>query len=217
LVGTARFVHEAAAPVSARRTDEDTFAYNWTGRRSLGTLRDARVGILGMGGIGVELALRLRAFVPRSVRYTKRVPFAESIERTLGAFAGSPSEIVSTSDVLFCLLPFSAQTEGWLNAERIASMPAGSRLVCLGSGSVVDEAAVVGAVRAGHLAGAAFDTFEWEPLPIDHPLAAAARVPGSGIVLTPHVAALGSDADAALGWDEIGRWMRGEALLHRIG
>lgn len=199
-----------------KRTDEDTFAYNWTKRPSLGTLRGARVGILGMGGIGVEIALRLRAFGPESVSYSKRTPFPPSVEDILGARADTPETVLSSSDVVFCLLPYSSETDGWLDSDRLSILRPGSILVTVGSGSVVDEAAVLEAVRHGRLAGAAFDTFEWEPLPGDHPLAVAGRDPDSGILLTPHVAAVGGPCDSPDGWDEIRRWMSGEALRHRI-
>ncbi|MFY7952015.1 MAG: NAD(P)-dependent oxidoreductase, partial [Armatimonadaceae bacterium] len=94
----------------SRRTDEDTFAYNWTKRPSLGTLRGSDVGILGMGGIGAEIVFRLRGFGPSSVRYTKRTPFSPSIEEMLGARADSPENVLSGSDVIFCLLPYGPET-----------------------------------------------------------------------------------------------------------
>jgi len=201
---------------TARRTNEDTFAFNWTKRTNLGTIRGSRIGILGMGGIGVELALRLRAFSPSAVRYSKRSRLARAIEETLGAVWADPDSIVRDSDVLFCLLPYGAETDGWLGRERVAAMQQGAFLITVGSGSVVEEGAVLDAVAEGKLGGAAFDTFEWEPLPADHPLAAASRDPMSRILLTPHVAALGGPADAPDGWDEVRRWMSGAALGHRI-
>jgi len=213
---TNQFLGSGAVFGFPQRTDEDTFSYNWTKRPSLGTLRGARIGILGMGGIGVEIALRLRAFGPASVTYTKRTPFSPTIEDMLGARVDSPENVLSSSDVVFCLLPYGSETDRWLNADRLASMLPGSFLVTVGSGSVVDEEAVLEAVRLGQLAGAAFDTFEWEPLPADHPLAVAGRDPDSGILLTPHVAAVGGPDDSPDGWDEIRRWMSGEALRHRI-
>ncbi len=210
-----RFTTESGLGPS-RRTDEDTFAYNWTKRPSLGTLRGSDVGILGMGGIGAEIAFRLRGFGPSSVRYTKRTPFTPSIEEMLGARADSPENVLSGSDVIFCLLPYGPETDRWLDAQRLATLRPGSFLVTVGSGSVVDEAAVLEAVRCGKLAGAAFDTFEWEPLPVDHPLAIAGLDPDSGILISPHVAAVGGPDNSPDGWDEIRRWMSGEALRHRI-
>ena len=81
-------------------------------------------------------------------------------------------------------------------------MKRGACLVSCGSGSVIDEAALAEALREGRLAGAALDTFEWEPIRPDNPLLPLARDPARNVLLTPHTAAgssrdADSDADAA--------------------
>jgi hypothetical protein len=75
-----------------------------------------------------------------------------------------------------------------LNANVFAQMKPGAFLVSCGSGSVIDEAALAEALRAGRLAGAALDTYEWEPIRPDNPLLPVARDPAMNVLLTPHTA-----------------------------
>src|SRR5690606_14012390 len=97
--------------------------------------------------------------------------------------------IIAACDLLCVLLPYSPGTDQLLNAATFAAMKPGAFVVHCGSGSVIDEAALAEALRRGHLAGAALDTFEWEPLRPDNPLVALARDPAANVLLTPHTAA----------------------------
>ena len=172
-----------------RRTDENTFAYNWTQRRGVGSLYGATVGIVGFGEIGAELARRLRPCHPARVLYHKRTRLPAAVEADLGIVYATPAALFAASDILCCLLPYSAATDMFLNAAVFAALPAGALVVHCGSGSVIDEAALAHALRTGHLGGAALDTFEWEPLRPDNPLIALARDPAMNVLLTPHTAA----------------------------
>jgi len=200
----------------SRPTDEDNFAFNWLGRTDVATLAGARIGLVGMGEIGAELARRLRAFEPEHVGYVKRRRLPESVEMEFGVRHGTLEDIASTSDLLVNLLPWSEATRFVIDARILGRMPAGAAVVQVGSGGTMDEDAVLAAVRSGALSGAALDTFHLEPLPADHPLAIAGRDPNSGILLTPHVAAVGRDNSPARDWDEVERFLRGEPLRHRI-
>ncbi len=204
----------------SRRTDEDTFAYNWSGRTDLGGIYERTVGILGFGEIGAELARRLRGFAPAQVLYHKRQRLPTAAERDLGVTYASREEVLARSDFLCNLLPYSPALDLSLNAEAFARMKRGAFLVSCGSGSVIDEAALAEAIRAGHLGGAALDTYEWEPIRPDNPLLPLARDPERNVLLTPHTAA-GSVAAAAreerrADYENILRLLRGEPLLHRI-
>lgn len=199
----------------ARRTDEDTFAYNWLERRDLGTVSGSRIAILGMGEIGVELARRLRAFGPAQVRYHKRRRYPEAVERELGIAWGSWEACLEAADVVVSLLPYSASTDGALGEAAFARMRPGAWLVHVGSGSVVDEDALLRALRSGRLSGAALDTFAYEPLSPSDPLLQAAREPGFPLLLTPHTAAVGP-ATVGGDWDEVARHLRGEPLRHAV-
>ena len=198
----------------ARRTDEDTFAYNWLGYSDLRGLHSKTITILGMGEIGVETARRLRAFAPATVLYHKRMPYPEAVERELGVTHADRDACLARADVLVSLLPYAPETDRSLGADAFARMKPGAALVHAGSGSVIDEAALLDALRAGHLSGAALDTYEWEPLPPGHPLAEYAKAPDANLLLTPHTAGAAEPGAYAGDFDEVTRFLRGEPLRH---
>lgn len=179
-------------PGEPQRTDEDTFSFNWLGFGDIGSLVDKTVAIVGMGEIGVELARLLRGFPLAGILYHKRTAYPNEVDNDLSIRYAAWNECLRRADVLVSLLPYSSATDyrrGGLNAEALAQMKPGAMLVHLGSGSVLDELALVEALKRGHLAGAALDTYEYEPLPLDHPLVQLARQPESNLLLTPHTAA----------------------------
>lgn len=197
------------------RTDENTFAYNWSGRTGIGGLNDQRVGILGFGEIGAELARRLRGFDVATVRYFKRQQLPPAVEAALGITYADPATIVAASDFLCVLLPYSPETDQSLDSATFAAMPQGAYVVHCGSGSVIDEQALADAIVDGHLGGAALDTFEWEPLRADSPLVALARDPQRNVLLTPHTAA-GTGGGRRDDWENVRRLLAGDPLRYRV-
>ena len=171
-----------------RRCDEDTFAYNWSGRQTTGSLSRRTVGILGFGEIGTELARRLKGF-QCAVLYHKRRRLPLPAEVELGLTYVTQDELIGRSDVVCSLLPYFPETDQSLNAAFFNAMRPGAVFVHCGAGAVVDEPALIEALRAGHLGGAALDTYTYEPLRPDDPLLALARDPTQNLILTPHVAA----------------------------
>lgn len=203
--------------LAAKRTDENVFAYNWSGRTHLTGIWDAAVGILGFGEIGAELARRLRGFMPAVVRYHKRRRLPAAVEAELGITYAPPDEIVTSSDFLCVLLPYMAETDLSLNAATFAAMKPGSFVVHCGSGSVLDEAALAAAVASGHVGGAALDTFEWEPLRPDNPLLKLAQDPVHNVLLTPHTGAAGGRTGGRESdWANIRALLVGEPLRYRV-
>jgi phosphoglycerate dehydrogenase-like enzyme len=198
------------------RTDENVFAFNWLNYPDIGGMDDKRVSILGMGEIGIELARMLRMFPLQAVYYNKRTPYPDHVEREYGLTHAPLDECMSRADIVVSLLPFSDDTDLSINAEQFARMPAGSVFVHLGSGSVVDESALLDALKTGRLSGAALDTYEYEPLQPVHPLVHYARDPNSNLLLTPHTAAASLSADRSGDYAEIVRYMRGESLRHKV-
>lgn len=180
-------MHGQQLEKSPQRTDEDTFSYNWANLQTVNALAGKTIGIQGMGEIGLELARRL---VPWDVQvlYHKRRPLPAPVERDLKVAYAEPDDLYAASDVLVNLLPYSQATDLLLNADVFALMPQGSHVVSAGSGSVIDEGALARALRDGQLAGAALDTYEYEPLQAGNPVLEAAR-DGFNVVLTPHIAA----------------------------
>ncbi len=178
---------EAFLPTGPRRTTEDVFAFNWSGQARVCLIHGKTIGILGFGEIGAELARRLRPWGCRLL-YAKRHPLPRFVEEELGIAYRDAEQVLRESDIVVCLLPYFQETDLWLNAGRIAMMKPGAWLVEAGSGSVVDEQAVADAVRSGHLAGASFDTYEWEPIRPDNPLLRLADSdPEANIFLLPHI------------------------------
>ena len=147
------------------------------------------VGILGFGEIGAELARCLRGFRPAQILYHKRRRLPANAEAELGLTYTALDQLLTMSDFICNLLPYYPETDSLLGSDVLALVKPGAFLVSCGSGSVIDEAALAEAVRQGQLAGAALDTFEWEPIRPDNPLLPLARDPATNVVLTPHTAA----------------------------
>ncbi len=202
---------------ASKRTDEDTFAYNWSNRQNVGGLWQKSIGILGFGEIGVELARRLAGW-GCALRYNKRRRLPKSVEAEFNLRYADIDALLAQSDYLVNLLPYFSQTDLMINAGYFAKMKPGACLVSCGSGSVIDEAALAEAIKTGNLAGAALDTFEWEPIKADNPLIALAKQ-NYNILLTPHIAA-GDSATAAKerlkDYTNIINHIEGKALQYRL-
>ncbi|CAG0941192.1 glyoxylate reductase [Anaerolineae bacterium] len=190
-----QIIADAADWGAPQRCTEDYFAYNWSRREHSRGVSGATVGILGFGEIGIELARRLRAF-DCQVLYVKRNRLPEHAERALEIQFANQDELVRGSDFVCSLLPLFPETEQSLDAQFFAAMKPGAIFVHCGAGGVVDENALIAALRSGKLAGAALDTYTYEPMRADDPLLALARDPMRNLILTPHVAAGSGDASS---------------------
>lgn len=203
----------------SQRTDEDTFAYNWSKRIGVGQIWQQTVGIIGFGEIGVEFARRMQGW-GCTVLYNKRRRLPEQVEADLGLTYVQQEELFIRSDILVNLLPFVPGTDMLLNMAVFDQMKPRAILVSCGSGSIIDEAALADAVRSGKLMGAALDTFEYEPIRADNPLIAAAQ-DGCNILLTPHTAAGTADheghvPDRSGDYVNIVNFLVGKPLEYRV-
>lgn len=141
----------------------------------------ARVGIMGLGRIGLRAAETLRAMGFDVAGWSRSGRAVDGIE----AFgAGAMETFLARSDILICLLPLTAETRGLMDAAFFAKLPRGAMLVHAGRGAQLDMAALKGALDTGQLASAMLDVTNPEPLPADHWAWADPR-----LVITPHVAA----------------------------
>lgn len=171
-----------------QRSDEDTFAYNWSKRENLLGLYESTVGIVGFGEIGTELSRRLQHF-ECSVLYNKRSQLPASFEGDLGIQYTDLDDLLARSDFVCMLLPYFPETDKIVNAGFIDKMKDGACLVSCGGSGILDENAVSSALTSKKLYGVATDTFEWEPVHPDSPLLPLARLEDANVILTPHTAA----------------------------
>jgi phosphoglycerate dehydrogenase-like enzyme len=147
-------------------------------------LPNAKMGIIGMGGIGCEVARRALAF-KMSVRGVDRFPNRARVPKKVESVqrADRLPELLEWCDFAVIAAPQTPETVGWFNAGTLAALRPGSYLINVGRGAIVVLDDLVAALRAGRLAGAALDVYETEPLPADHPLWDLPNV-----ILTPHTA-----------------------------
>ncbi|HSM54897.1 MAG TPA: NAD(P)-dependent oxidoreductase [Candidatus Sulfomarinibacteraceae bacterium] len=171
----------------SKRTDEDTFAYNWSAREDVDGLWQKTVGIIGFGEIGTELARRLHNWGV-TLLYNKRRRLPPRVEDELNLTYVEMDDLFVQSDYVANLLPYFPQTDQLLDKTFFDKMKPGACLVSSGSGSVINEQDLAEAIRSGKLGGAALDTFEWEPLRPENPLIPLAKK-GYNVLLTPHIAA----------------------------
>jgi glyoxylate reductase len=125
-------------------------------------IQGRQLGIVGMGQIGIATAKRARAF-GMTIAYTKRSPLDAATNAELEATHMDLDQLLATSDVVSLHCPYSPETHHLINAERLSKMKKNAYLVNTARGPVVDEAALVDALKGGVIAGAGLDVFEHEP------------------------------------------------------
>ncbi|MER3501718.1 MAG: D-2-hydroxyacid dehydrogenase [Candidatus Fervidibacterota bacterium] len=153
---------------------------------TLTDLQGKTMGIVGLGSTGREVARRAAVFGMR-VLAVKRRPAALSEEPVDGLFIGYEGLrlMLPECDVVVITAALTPQTRYLIGQNELASMKRGAILINVARGAIVDEKALVEALRSGHLAGAGLDVFEEEPLSLESPLW---HLPN--VVLTPHVGGL---------------------------
>lgn len=135
----------------------------WGFETLLGTgLQGRQMGVVGMGEIGAAIARRGTAF-GMTIVYHNRRAVASEVEAELGARLVGLDELLATSDVVSLNCPYTPETHHLIDAAALAAMRPTAFLVNTARGKVVDEQALVDALRAGTIAGAALDVFEHEP------------------------------------------------------
>ncbi len=184
----------------------------WTPTQLLGIgVSGRRLGILGMGRIGRELTRIARGF-EMEIHYhdIARLP----PEREQGAiFHADDRSFLAASEILSLHAPGGAGTRHWLNAERIALLPKGAVIANAARGTLVDDAALISALRSGHVAAAGLDVYEGEPRV--HP----GYLELENVVLLPHLgsATLATrDAMGFLALDGIAALLNGTSPPNRV-
>jgi phosphoglycerate dehydrogenase-like enzyme len=176
-------------------------------------LSDQTLVVVGLGGIGSEIARLGRALGLHVIGVRRSAPGPDA---PIDEFVGPErlGEVLPRADWLALTCPLTDETRGWIDADAIGRLPEGAHLLNVARGEVVDEAALIAALRGGHLAGAYLDVFEVEPLPEASPLWSLPNV-----IVTPHAASIsaGSRArQAEIFLENLARWARGEPLAHGV-
>jgi phosphoglycerate dehydrogenase-like enzyme len=174
----------------------------------------ATLGVVGYGGIGRELAKRARALGMRVIaaRRTASHDSGGGAEVLYGADA--LATLLSESDFVVLAVPSTAATRGMMGAAELALMRRDAVLINIARGDVVDEGALLMALQAGRLRGAALDVFTTEPLPADSPLWSQPNV-----LVMPHVSATTPrywQREADLMLDNMARYFRGQPLRNVV-
>ena len=145
-------------------------------------LANKKVGILGIGNIGKQVAKRVQAF-DSEVQYHDMNRLDEATEKELNVSYVSLDELFETSDIVTCHTPLTKETRHIVNSRRLSMMKSSAILINTSRGPVVDEMALISALMEGEIAAAGLDVFEKEPVDPDNPL-----LKMDNVVATPHMA-----------------------------
>ena len=209
VVAEAQYLEHGYVPKPTAQ--ENVHHGNWVKVQGVADLLESTVGIVALGDIGSEIARRVRPFGPR-ICYYQRNRHDEKIEASLGFEYLPLEQLIEQSEYLILVVPLTPGTENLLSRERIARMKPTACVINVGRGGLIDEEALVDALRNGKLAGAGLDVFRWEPLPDTSPLRTLQNV-----VLSPHMAGGSSDrywqVDVAGVLENIRRFLNGEKAI----
>jgi len=159
--------------------DRATREGRWQVSLGLG-LNGKTLGVLGLGTLGSRVAKVGRAFEMEVLAWSQNLTRARAEE--VGATLVAKDELLARSDIVSIHLVLSERTRGLLGARELGLMKRSAYLVNTSRGPIVDEAALIDALRNGIIAGAGLDVFDPEPLPADHPFRSLPN-----IVVTPHL------------------------------
>ena len=189
------------------RADTSMHAGRWDRSALLGSeLKGRALGIVGVGRIGSEVAMRALAFGMDVIGYDPYVG-DERFRALRIRRAPSLDALLPDADILTIHTPLTPETTGLIGRRELARMPSGAVLCNLARGGIVDDGALALALENGTLRGACIDAFAKEPLPADHPLRAL-----SNVLLTPHLGASTAEAQRNVAVD-VCEAVR-DALLH---
>jgi phosphoglycerate dehydrogenase-like enzyme len=150
-------------------------------QRTVGTeLRGKTLGVLGLGRVGSEVARIGRAFGMDLIAWSQNM--TPEAAHTAGAVLVSKDELFEQADILTIHLVLSDRTRSLVGAAELAKMKPTARLINAARGPIVDEQALISAVRNKQIAGAAIDVFDIEPLPASHPFRTL-----DNVLATPHI------------------------------
>lgn len=177
------------------------------------TLNMKKVGLIGGGNIGRQVARKVQAFGAQ-VQYYDVFRLKPEMEEEYHMTFLPLDDLLRTSDVISIHVPLTDDNRHLLNAEKIALMKKGAIVINTARGGLIDDGALLKAVESGHLMGAGLDCVEDDPLPAGHPL-----LGHPNIILTPHIGGNVSDMGEVMVpmiSGNLKRLLRGEKLLNVV-
>jgi len=194
------------------RLQTDQRAHHWD-HYPVAELRGGTLLVLGLGAIGTEVARLAKAFGMHTIGVNRRgVSDSPHVDEVYAS--DRLHEVLARSDAVVVTLPLTEETRGMLDAQALQRIKPDAILVNAGRGGVIDEPALVQALRDQRLKGAALEVFATEPLPTDSPLWDLPNV-----LISPHTAALSvheNERIDELFTENLRRYLRGDELLSRV-
>ena len=163
------------------KSEQWKMAFHWMKNESVHEVHGKRLGIVGLGEIGYELALRANV-MGMEVAYHKRTRLPEAIEQSVPLEFMDLNDMLTSSDYVCLAVPHTPATEKMIGTSEFDAMSENAILINICRGGVVDEDALIDALLQGKIKGAGLDVFDYEPLPMDSPLAEL-----DNVILTPHI------------------------------
>ena len=166
--------------------------------------------IVGLGDIGRTIAVGAGALGVRVIGVSRSGRAVRGVERVFRL--PRLERALSEADFVIVVLPLTADTRGLIGAEALAAMKPTAWLFNIGRGAVVDEPALIEALKSRRIGGAVLDVFSTEPLPSDHPLWGL-----DNVVVTPHISGPSTPAEITPVFnDNLARWLAGRPLRHVV-
>jgi phosphoglycerate dehydrogenase-like enzyme len=202
-------------PDTVRQQDQKIWSQQqlWDKPQHLTELNGATLLIVGFGSIGKEIAKRASALEMKVIGVTRTGQGDRAFAQQIVSVE-KLDEVLPPADYVVVATPETADTRNTFDDKRFAKMKRGARLINLGRGSVLDEAALVRALESGQLGGAALDVTDNEPLPAESPLWTAPN-----LLLTPHTSAISNrlwQRETDLLVELLERWFAGRELFNLV-
>lgn len=193
-------------------------AGKWQGEDNMIEMKDLTMGIIGLGGIGSQVARRARGMDMKVIavdiipKYTEQI--GDICDEVRLVQDQGLEWLLPQSDVVVSAVPHTNVSEGMLGAEQFTMMKNGAYLINVSRGKIVQTNALIDALKSGHLAGAGLDVTDPEPLPADHELW---RLPN--VIITSHIAARSQHSGNRLNEvfvENVHRYVNGFPLLNQV-
>ncbi len=167
--------------IQPEQSEQWKMAFHWMKNENVHEVHGKQLGIVGLGEIGYELAIRA-SVMGMGVSYHKRTRLPEEFEQVVPLKFMDLKDMLASSDYICLAVPHTPSTEKMIGASEFEVMKDDAILINICRGGVVDETAMINALLQGQIKGAGLDVFDYEPLPADSPLTML-----DNVILTPHI------------------------------